>query len=240
MDGALTLARKRKTSFFVSLSDDSDHQNPINESPANIAPNTEKSGTIDPKFVEMAGLGAWMVALSAFVLMNNFVGPWPASIGQVSERIWFAMHMVGGMLFAGGIILTTAIEWLVAATRDEKILDFWFRKVPMLDLSIVIPGLSFAMMSGVGLAVERYGSLGAAPTHIKAVFHTLVAFALWWGLTDLTTQHKAHEAVLEWSKNNDTDAPVPQIVELRKISNIVSCFFCFVLYGVMVFKPGYL
>lgn len=159
------------------------------------------------------------------------------------------------MLFAGGILLTTFFEWLVvdvasSNTSQEKtstVLSFWFDQVPMFDAAVVLPGLTLALIAGIGLSVDMYGSLGAAPVHITAGFHALVAFAAWWGLTDLTTQSKAARAIeREWgissseNGNNRTSKPrkIPAIVQLRRVSNVVSCLFVVALYAIMTLKPG--
>lgn len=222
--------------LYVSLSD------PELDTEETMQVQEMESWEDDSKLVELVLLASWGVVVSAFILMNNFVGPWPAEMAQVPERVWFVLHMLGGMLFSGGIILTTCIEWLVANNRNAPVLSFWFDKVPLLDAVIVLPALTMAMVSGTGLAIEHYGGLGVAPAHISLVFYTLIAFAVWWAATDLTTQGKALVEVNEWAihSTNDSTQPIPEIVHYRKISNVVSCLFCCALYWVMVFKPGYL
>lgn len=232
LDKAPTLRRK-SSALRVSLSEDPQQEREQIE-----------SWEADSKLVELALLLAWAASISGFILMNNFVGPWPEAMKQVPERVWFVLHMLGGMLFGGGVILTTAIEWLVANNKNSPVLLFWFDKVPLLDAAIVLPALTMAMISGTGLSIAHYGGLGIAPLHISIVFYALVAFATWWAVTDLTTQGKALTAVNEWavttsglnSENHKKD--VPEVVEHRRISNIVSCLFILALYGIMVFKPG--
>eukprot|EP00957_Ditylum_brightwellii_P053668 4066426-Ditylum_brightwellii.AAC.1 len=150
-----------------------------------------------------------------------------------------------GMLFAGGIILTTCMEQLVVSTKDTAVLKCWFQRVPILDCSIVLPGLTLAMVSGVFSTVHRYGSLAIAPMYIKMVFYTLAAFAAWWGVTDLSTQPKATTALEGWAaarkelgEECEENNELPDVVHLRKISNIVSCFFVVALYAIMTLKPG--
>jgi hypothetical protein len=200
----------------------------------------EEKWEMESKPVELIALGLWMAAISVFILINNFVGPWPEFMTEVHERIWFVFHMLGGMLFGGGVLLTTAIEWLVANNKNESVLSFWFDKVPLLDAAIVLPGLTLAMLSGTGLSIAHYGGLGLAPIHIKIVFYTLVAFAAWWAITDLTTQGSALAAVNEWSAtaHSDETKDVPDVVNNRTISNVVSCLFVLALYIIMVMKPG--
>ena len=214
-------------------------------------PNKEEKWEMESKVVELVLLMAWMASISVFILINNFVGPWPAAVmDHVHERIWFTLHMLGGMLFGGGVILTTAIEFMVAKNKNESVLSFWFDKVPLLDAAIVLPGLTLAMISGTGLTVQHYGGLGLAPKHIQIVFYTLVAFAAWWAATDLTTQGSALTAVNEWAaaaasstanndeEDQDSNKEVPKIVDHRFISNVVSCLFVLALYTIMVMKPG--
>lgn len=149
--------------------------------------------------------------------------------------------MVGGMLFGGGIILTTCIERLVAKSNNAPVLQFWFDKVPTLDGLIVVPALTISMISGTGLSIVRYGGLNIAPPHVDAIFWTLIAFMTWWGVTDLSTQTTALEAVNEMNEryeNGETDVETPEIVLNRHTSNVVSCFFVLTLYSMMVLKPG--
>ena len=152
----------------------------------------------DADHIGALGLVVWMVSLCAFVFVNKFVGPWPKSVFYaVPDRIWLLAHQLGGMLFGGGVILTTCVEWLVGQSKNVEVLRFWFHKVPLLDTSIVLPGLTLSILSGMGLTTVRYGGLSNAPPHVIYTFLTLVVFAAWWGFTDLTTQGGALEAVLE-------------------------------------------
>ena len=198
------------------------------------------------KEVELALLGIWGVGISAFILMNNFVGPWPEVMKTVPERMYFLSHMIGGMLFGGGIILTTCIERLVAKSNNPPVLQFWFDKVPVLDGLIVVPALTVSMVSGTGLSIVRYGGLNVAPPHVDAIFWTLIAFMTWWAATDLTTQGTALTAVNEMHAEYLKDGggttnkklETPKVVVDRHVSNVVSCFFVLLLYSFMVTKPG--
>lgn len=195
----------------------------------------------DSKAVELVLLGIWLISISAFILINNFSGPFPLFMKQVPERVFFLSHMVGGMLFGGGIILTTCIERLVANSKNAPVLQFWFDKVPVLDGLIVVPALTVSMISGTGLSIVRYGGLNIAPPHVGAIFWTLIAFMSWWAATDLTTQGTALTAVNEmydsWEEGEE-GLETPEVVVNRHVSNVVSCFFVVLLYSMMVLKPG--
>ena len=117
----------------------------------------------DAKKIELIALAVWGVSISAFILINNSYGPWPLFMKQVPERWFFLSHMIGGMLFGGGIILTTCIERAVAKSNNPGVLQFWFDKVPELDGLIVVPALTVSMISGTGLSIVRYGGLNIAP-----------------------------------------------------------------------------
>jgi len=142
----------------------------------------------EEKKAELVILGIWGVSISAFILINDISGPWPSFMKTIPERVFFYSHMIGGMLFGGGIILTTCIERLVAKSQNPPVLQFWFDKVPALDGLIVVPALTISMLSGTGLSIVRYGGLNVAPPHVGAIFWTLIAFMSWWAATDLTTQ----------------------------------------------------
>jgi len=196
----------------------------------------------DEKKLELILLAVWGISLSAFILINNAYGPWPLFMKKVPERMFFLFHMYGGMLFAGGIILTTCIEREVAKSNNPQVLKFWFDKVPTLDGLIVVPALTVSMISGTGLSIVRYGGLNIAPPHVDAIFWTLIAFLTWWATTDLTTQGaalKSAERAREDFESGITDEFItPKIVVDRHFSNVVSCFFVLLLYSMMVLKPG--
>jgi len=195
----------------------------------------------ESKKVELILLSIWGASISAFILINNFYGPWPLFMKGVPERVFFLSHMIGGMLFGGGIILTTCIERLVAKSNNPGVLQFWFDKVPQLDGLIVVPALTISMVSGTGLSIVRYGGLNIAPPHVDAIFWTLIAFMSWWAATDLTTQGtalKAVERMYERSEAGETGLETPKVVVDRHVSNVVSCFFILLLYSMMVLKPG--
>jgi len=193
------------------------------------------------KKIELILLGIWGVTLSSFILINNAYGPWPLFMKSVPERTYFLSHMIGGMLFGGGIILTTCIERLVAKSNNPDVLQFWFKRVPELDGLIVVPALTISMISGTGLSIVRYGGLNIAPPHVGAIFWTLILFLTWWAATDLTTQVTALKAVdemYESYKNGEEGLETPKVVVDRHVSNVVSCFFVLTLYSFMVLKPG--
>jgi hypothetical protein len=195
----------------------------------------------ESKKVELVLLTVWLISLSAFILINNTVGPWPLVLKTVPERVFFLSHMIGGMLFGGGIILTTCIERLVAKSANAPVLQFWFDKVPLLDGLIVVPALTVSMISGTGLTIVRYGGLNIAPPHVDAIFWTLIAFMTWWATTDLTTQGTALQAVNEMYDDFESGKKgleTPKVVLDRHVSNVVSCFFVLLLYSMMVLKPG--
>jgi hypothetical protein len=216
---------KKDEEFALSVTDDSDEGDWVDES----------------KKIELILLGIWGVSISAFILINNFYGPWPLFMKTIPERTFFLGHMVGGMLFGGGIILTTCIERLVAKSQNPTVLQFWFDKVPELDGLIVVPALTVSMISGTGLSIRRYGGLNIAPPHVDAIFWVLVAFMAWWAATDLTTQGTALKAVnqmFERYEQGEQGLETPKVVVDRHVSNVVSCFFILLLYSFMVLKPG--
>lgn len=228
-----------------NVTDDLFNKRPLTE----VQPSVFEIGQVQKKEVkesskvwEFAGLGTWIAGLSSFLLVNNFVGPWPEQFLTTTPVEYFGLtHALAGMLFGGGVILTTLIEWLVTSSKSASVLNFWFGKVPGLDAFVVLPALTASIVSGVGLSVDHYTSLGEAPFHVVAAISTLLAFAGWWAVTDLTTQGAASDAIEEWASEHDESSPlsdVPQIVHLRKISNVVSCLFVAAIYAMMVLKPG--
>lgn len=147
------------------------------------------------------------------------------------------------MLFGGTIIISTLIEWLVLRSRNPSVLRFWFITVPAIDTTVVLPAVTGSILSGVAQAVIDYESFRSAPKYVIGTLHALTTFALWWALTDRTTQKEAKRAVLKWteessSDNNSTTVEIPPVLYTRRRSNVVSCIFVVALYAIMVLKPG--
>lgn len=208
---------------------------------ADLATTSSSDEADNAKTIELIALGVWLVGLTAFICINNYIGPFPAFMKQIPERVFFLSHMIGGMLFGGGIILTTCIERLAANSKSPPVLEFYFNKIPELDGLIVVPAVTVSIFSGIGLAIVRYGGLNIAPPHISAIFYTLIAFMVWWGITDLSTQTTAQKAVNEMYDSfqaGEKDLETPKVVSDRHFSNVVSCFFVLTLYSLMVIKPG--
>ena len=200
----------------------------------------ESAAAAAASFWVVGCLVSMLTGLSIFILVNEFIGPWPMVLfTALPSRVWLLLHYLGGLLFAGGIVVTTALEWLVVGaaaaaaatssslvasptttfietTKDKPegataspessnvimmtpVLWFWFERVPALDAGLVIPGLALTLISGVAYATDVHGGLGTAPPHIHLAFYVLNAFALWWALTDVTTQGQAAKAIQEWS-----------------------------------------
>ncbi len=175
----------------------------------------------------------WPIAISIFIANNYFRGCWPAALAEVPFTTLNFVHAVSGMLFAGCIITTTVLEWMVVESGSVPTQRLWFDKVPIVEEWIVLPALTGSIVSGIGNACIRYGSFQMAPFHVQSTLFLLLAFGLWWGFTDRTTQARAQFAL-----ENSLGEKRPTIFQLRRISNVVSCLFLLALYGMMIFKPG--
>lgn len=200
---------------------------------------------------EYVKLGLLLSSVSAFILVNQFVGPWPADvIYAVPEQYWLLLHYLGGTVFAGSILLSTCMEWLVVSSlsssssssknknNNTQIQEFWFDSVPLLDLNIVVPSVIITLVAGTAAADWRYGSLASSPQHISLAGMHMIFFFLWWALTDVTTQSKAKDYLLQLQDEEAEEDTDNNIMLLRRVSNIGSCVFVLVLYSIMTIKPG--
>jgi len=185
---------------------------------------------------------AWAVTISYFLITNFVSGPWPESLLSSNRDEWRLVHAISSMLFGGTIVISTIIEWLVVASKNSAVISFWFNQVPALDGAIVLPALTGAIISGVAQANQDYGSLREAPKYIIGSLHVLLTFAVWWVLTDVTTQYSAKQAVAEWSNDGNakqSNVDVPRLLKTRRWSNIGSCLFVNALFILMALKPGH-
>lgn len=193
--------------------------------------------------VQYMTLGVSLLSVSAFILVNKFVGPWPVPMFEaLPDKYWLLIHYVSGTMFAGTIVVSAILENMVTSAKSQEnfkdqLLQFWFERVPQMDAQLVLPSIVLLLVSGTANSFYRYGSLMEAPKHIMLVFVHLVAFLIWWACTDITTQAK----VLEWyhrDDNDDADTSLKQILNWRKISNVGSCMFLLALFAIMTLKPG--
>lgn len=181
----------------------------------------------------------WIHLISIFIVVNNYrSGCWPSALARVPLRTLSLVHAISGMLFSGSIMTTTILEWLVVSDRDAVVNRFWFKKVPLVEQAVVIPALTGIIVSGVGQSFSLYGTLRSAPRHVKGSLGLLTLFGLWWAVTDKTTQHRA-QAVTEDATLWKEGSVIPAILQYRRVSNVISCFFLVLLYAVMTLKPQF-
>ena len=178
----------------------------------------------------------WIHVISIFIIANyRSVRGWPAGLTRIPLAVWSLVHAVSGMLFAGTIVVTTILEWLVVSHQQPPVSQFWFGTImPAMEQAVVLPALTGSILSGVAQAFHNYSSLRGAPRHVKSSLHLLFLFGIWWGVTDRRTQHPAQQEAAADGR------VVPRVWKLRRVSNLVSCGFLLALYAVMVLKPGYI
>ena len=263
-----TMARCQLLTLHVSRTTNNDHDKKVK--PPVVLSDMEDGTTTEDSTnnLQVVSLGSLIMALTAFILVNQFVGPWPLSVFRtLPPPAWLLLHYLGGVLFAGGIVVSAALEWLVVETtaaaaannsnnnnkmadQDNTkngssssssmgpVLDFLFQRVPVMDAALVVPGLALALVSGVAVSAAYYNGLATAPPHIVWAFRVLVAFAIWWAVTDVATQGPAVAAVEAWKRETAATGELPEILYHRRLSNIGSCLFVVALYALMALKPG--
>lgn len=186
------------------------------------------------------GISAWFSSLSYFIFRNYKIGPWfPVTLGK---QTWVFLHAICNMLFTGGIVLSTILEWRVVSNENPEVVKYWFiNACSHIDKFIVLPALTVSIIAGFAQTALDYGSMKTAPKHIRLAIHILATFGLWWIGTDLTTQRAAKTSVLSWYKKATKNRRVnlPKVVYFRRASNVVSCFFVGALYALMALKPWY-
>ncbi|CAJ1947079.1 unnamed protein product [Cylindrotheca closterium] len=131
-------------------------------------------------------LGAHLFAVSIFILINRFVGPWPIAFLQaLKEPYWLLIHYLSATMFAGTIVVSAILENMIvnkttfnkndtdndstdtdndmndtAATTiqdQNKLIHFWFQQVPQMDARLVLPSVVTLLVSGTATAHSRYG-----------------------------------------------------------------------------------
>lgn len=175
----------------------------------------------------------WLHAIVGFVVWNYYTtsGLWPSFFLDIPGRVWSLLHALSAMVFAGGIITTTLLEWQLpsmmtgSTTKDKSMLLQWLWQV---ESKLVLPAVSMSLVSGVVQAFDKYTSLRTAPPHVKGALHIMALFAVWWAWTDRRSQASLREDGFDDTK-----------VNARRLSNLVSCAFLVVLYGMMILKPGF-
>ncbi len=195
-----------------------------NENESNIAVGSSASKT------EKRILLVWFHAVVGFVIWNYYTSStlWPSFFLSVPLRVWNLLHALSAMLFAGGIVTTTVLEWKlpsVGSDAEQTILLKWLWQV---ESKLVLPAVSMSLVSGVVQAHVNYASLRAAPPHVKGALHVMALFAIWWAWTDRRSQASLREGGYDETK-----------VTQRRVSNLVSCGFLVALYSMMILKPGF-
>jgi len=204
----------------------------------------ELDPTSTPSKMEKRILLVWFHAVVGFVVWNYYSTTtlWPSFFLDIPVRVWNLLHALSAMVFAGGIITTTLLEWQLpslvmnggggggaaagkTSDKDKSMLLKWLWQV---ESKLVLPAVSMSLISGVVQAFDNYTSLRAAPPHVKGALHVMALFAIWWAWTDRRSQADLREGGFDEAK-----------VNARRLSNLVSCTFLVVLYGMMILKPGF-
>lgn len=191
-----------------------------------VAPAKDDGADRKARVLRALALHGWAIAVGAFLVINYFWGTsaWPGFLMSVDVRMWALVHAVSGMLFAGGILVTSVLEFLVVRSGSDDVQQFWFSAATKAEWLVVLPGLTGSMVSGIAQAWQMYQCpIKFAPLHVKLPIHVMALFAVWWMLTDVATRDAAKDKKKQGK---------------RLISNLVSCLFVFALYGIMVLKPG--
>lgn len=223
-----------------------------------IAPDDNDAKKTKKKLSSSFYVTMWVHVLSAYIVVANYWSIcWPSNIIlRIPFPVLSFVHAISAMLFSGGIITTTVIEWIVLQNyvRNNNnnndnhnkssvgsFFTFWFLNVPKIEQMIVLPAITGSVISGIGQAFLKYGNLKSAPIHIKASFHLFLLFGIWWGITDRRTQRQAQRIITTTSSSTTTDdntlSSLHPVFFQRRISNVVSCFLVLVLYGIMILKP---
>jgi hypothetical protein len=184
----------------------------------------------------------WLHTVSIFVV-GNYIGKtlWPAFLFLIPVKVWNLIHALSAMLFAGGVVTTTLLEWnlpsIISATagnakKDQEqpdgqsstMLLTWLWQV---ESRLVIPAVTMSLISGVAQSYHYYNTLRFAPTHVKSSLHVMFLFGIWWAWTDRRSQASIRKHGFDVSR-----------VVQRQMSNLVSCAFLVALYSIMILKPG--
>ena len=145
------------------------------------------------------------------------------------------------MAFAGGVVTTTLLEWNLPSVMEKnnnnnhrggtELLRWLFQ----IESLLVLPGVTFSFISGVVQSHQSYGSLRYAPRHVKSALHVMLLFGAWWVFADRRSQ----KDLLQGDESGDALLFDKDKVIKRRFSNVVSCLFLVVLYGIMILKPGF-
>jgi len=203
--------RKHSVVVFASTADRKPHQHDNSiHTPSDEHLTTSTTAAIIP-------ITLWFVSLSYFIVRNYTSGPWiPFFSSVVSKRGWVFLHALSNTFFAGGIILSTIMEWYIIRSassssssnmKSPEIIKYWFLGInSRIDKGIVLPALTCSIVAGFAQAALDYGSMMQAPVHIRSAVHILATFALWWLITDLPTQSRARTAIVKWYQQRSTAA----------------------------------
>lgn len=180
----------------------------------------------------------WVHVISGFVVYNYTRQTiWPGFLLQIPVKVWHLIHGLSAMVFAGGIVTTTLLEWklpsIAANMKDEdgnadKSSIFLLTWLWQVESRLVLPAVTGSLVSGVAQAFYSYPSFRMAPSHVKSALHLMFLFGVWWAWTDRRSQASLRKGGFDESK-----------VVQRRLSNLVSCAFLVGLYAVMILKPGY-
>ena len=74
---------------------------------------------------------------------------------------WYlTLHILGAVLFMGGIVSTTVWMAMAQATRDTGVMHFASKTARSVDLLVIAPSVVLVLLSGLVMAADRWGGWG--------------------------------------------------------------------------------
>ncbi len=75
--------------------------------------------------------------------------------------LWhLTLHILGAVLFMGGIVSTTVWVAMAQKTRDTGVMHFASKAAKSVDLLIIAPSVVLVLLSGLAMTVDRWGGWG--------------------------------------------------------------------------------
>ena len=75
--------------------------------------------------------------------------------------LWhLTLHILGAVLFMGGIVSTTVWMAMAQTTRDTGVMHFASKTARSVDLLVIAPSVVLVLLSGLAITVDRWGGWG--------------------------------------------------------------------------------
>ena len=179
-----------------------------------------------------------IIAITFLIPILSLVLPAAGSDESVPHKVYFALHILGVVLFLGNIIITGLWMFIAEKSKTISVMQFAAKAVNWMDVFFTAPGVAMLLLGGLMLAPSHGGLYSKSWITVGLILFSLSGIV--WLLFLVPNQHR----MITLSENNMVkNGKLPN--EFFKVLyrwyfwGIVATILPLITFVIMIFKPKF-